>query len=86
MFGALGTWAIGFLLCKHESEVPAPTCEVTVEGCEDGIEYEVPRALSTGMPSVCRVILEALLICVFFKNVLQDMGVGQNPGSLVHPV
>ena len=25
------------------SQVPAPTCEISVEGCEEGVEYEVRR-------------------------------------------
>ncbi|CAK9067669.1 unnamed protein product [Durusdinium trenchii] len=35
----------GRLVPKGGSTVPAPTCEVTVEGCEEGIEYEAVLAV-----------------------------------------
>ena len=35
----------GRLVPKGGSTVPAPICDITVEGCEEGIEYEAVLAV-----------------------------------------
>ena len=41
-----------------EAEVPAPTCEVTIDGCETGIEYE-----ASVVDDICKLCLLQQLLC-----------------------
>ena len=35
------------------TQIPAPICEITVDGCEEGLEYEVGHALSSEWQAKC---------------------------------
>ena len=41
-----------------EAEVPAPTCEVAIDGCETGIEYE-----ASVVDDICKLCLLQQLLC-----------------------
>ena len=47
-----------FMNLLEAPEVPAPTCEVTIDGCETGIEYEASL-----VDNVCKLCLLQQLLC-----------------------